>query len=94
MIVDGAGLGLNHGIAFYGGYLYASNPTTVFRWPYTPGSFQLLNQNTRQTVIQGIPSVQGHSTRTLAFDRQGSILRKFRNEQKMTYGFFIPCFTR
>lgn len=73
VIVDGAGLGLNHGIAYYGGYLYASNPTTVFRWPYTPGSFHLINQNTRQTVIQGIPSVQGHTTRTLEFDRQGRL---------------------
>jgi glucose/arabinose dehydrogenase len=73
VIVDGAGLGLNHGIAFYGGFLYASNPTTVFRWPYTPGSFNLINQNTRQTVIQGIPSVQGHSTRTIEFDRQGRL---------------------
>lgn len=73
VIVDGAGLGLNHGIAFFGGYLYASNPTTVFRWPYTPGSFQLINQNTRQTVIQGIPAVQGHTTRTLSFDRQGRL---------------------
>lgn len=73
VICDGAGLGLNHGIAFYGGFLYASNPTTVFRWPYTPGSFQLINQNTRQTVIQGIPAVQGHTTRTLSFDRQGRL---------------------
>lgn len=73
VIVDGAGLGLNHGIAFANGFLYASNPTTVFRWPYTPGSFLLINQNTRQTVIQGIPSVQGHTTRTLSFDRQGRL---------------------
>jgi len=73
VIVDGAGLGLNHGIAFANGFLYASNPTTVFRWPYTPGSFLLISQATRQTVIQGIPNVQGHSTRTLAFDAQGRL---------------------
>lgn len=71
VIVDGAGLGLNHGIAYYNGFLYASNPTTVFRWPYTPGQFSLISQAHRQTVINGIPSVQGHTTRTLAFDRQG-----------------------
>lgn len=73
IIVDGAGLGLNHGIAFYGNFLYASSPTQVFRWPYTPGSWALINQATRETVIQGIPSVQGHTTRSLSFDRQGRL---------------------
>lgn len=62
IIVEGTGLGLNHGIAYYNGFLYASNPTTVFRWPYTPGQFSIINQATRQTVIQNIPSVQGHVT--------------------------------
>lgn len=73
IIVDAPGLGLNHGLAFYGGFLYASNPTTVFRWPYTPGSFQQIAPNQQQIVVQGIPSVQGHTTRTLSFDRQGRL---------------------
>lgn len=73
VIVEGTGLGLNHGIAFANGFLYASNPTTVFRWPYVPGSFNLISEALRQTVIQGIPAVAGHTTRTLAFDRQGRL---------------------
>jgi glucose/arabinose dehydrogenase len=61
--------GLNHGIALYGGYLYATSASTVYRWPYD-GSRQLLG--TPQTIISGIPT-GGHSTRTLAFDTAGNL---------------------
>lgn len=61
--------GLNHGIAINGGYLYASNSTTVYRWPYSGGRQPL---GAAQTVVTGIPS-GGHSTRTLAFDRDGNL---------------------
>jgi glucose/arabinose dehydrogenase len=73
IIIDGAGLGLNHGIAISGGWLYASSATQVFRWPYTAGSFSLISQALRQLVIQGIPAVQGHTTRSLLFDPQGRL---------------------
>jgi len=73
IIVTGTGLGLNHGIAYFNGFLYASSPTQVFRWPYTPGQFHAVNAAAVQIVINGIPNVQGHSTRSLLFDSQGRL---------------------
>lgn len=61
--------GLNHGIAINGGFLYASTPTTVYRWPYT-GNRQPLGEP--QQVVTGIPN-GGHVTRTLHFDAQGRL---------------------
>jgi glucose/arabinose dehydrogenase len=61
--------GLNHGIALAGGYLYASTPTTVFRWAYSGGRQPL---GTAQSVVTGIPS-DGHNTRTLLFDKEGNL---------------------
>lgn len=61
--------GLNHGIALNGGFLYASTPTTVFRWPYTGNRQPLGNA---QQVVTGIPN-GGHVTRTLLFDAQGRL---------------------
>eukprot|EP00026_Physarum_polycephalum_P007988 Phypoly_transcript_08061.p1 GENE.Phypoly_transcript_08061~~Phypoly_transcript_08061.p1 ORF type:complete len:445 (+),score=44.38 Phypoly_transcript_08061:186-1520(+) len=57
--------GLNHGIAYGDGYLYASSPTTVYRWPYTVGTRKTLG--TPQTVITNIPG-SGHNTRTLVYN--------------------------
>jgi glucose/arabinose dehydrogenase len=54
--------GLNHGIVLGGGFLYASTPTTVYRWAYTTGARTSLGP--AETVVSGIPS-GGHSTRTL-----------------------------
>lgn len=61
--------GLNHGIAINAGYLYASTPTTVYRWPYG-GNRQALGNP--QSVVTGMPN-GGHSTRTLQFDEQGRL---------------------
>ena len=61
--------GLNHGIALFGGYLYASSATTVYRWAYK-GDRQPLGS--AQTVVTEIPS-GGHSTRTLLFDKDGNL---------------------
>ncbi|XP_037042784.1 uncharacterized protein BB_0024-like [Bradysia coprophila] len=73
-IVDGAGLSLTHGIALNNGFLYASSALTVYRWPYKPGQFSIINQNTRQTVITNITQVStGHRTRTLTFDAEGRL---------------------
>jgi glucose/arabinose dehydrogenase len=68
----GSAPGLNHGIVFSpdGKFLYASSPTTVYRWPYASG--QRSGQNP-QVVIQGIPN-GGHATRTLAFDSQARLI--------------------
>eukprot|EP01130_Rhizamoeba_saxonica_P014050 TRINITY_DN6082_c0_g1_i1.p1 TRINITY_DN6082_c0_g1~~TRINITY_DN6082_c0_g1_i1.p1 ORF type:complete len:425 (-),score=89.69 TRINITY_DN6082_c0_g1_i1:52-1305(-) len=60
---------LNHGIEVNNGYLYASNPTTVFRWPYN-GTRSDLGQP--EIVIQDIPCCH-HITRTIRFDSLGLI---------------------
>ena len=70
-IVDGAGLNLNHGITFNGGYVYMSSQTIVYRWPYTPGQRTLITAPS-QIVINGIPN-GGHDTRTLIFDEQNRL---------------------
>jgi len=62
--------GLNHGIDIFGGYLYASNPTTVFRWKYYAGNRS--NLGNPQTVITNIPCCH-HTTRTLRFSDQGDL---------------------
>ncbi|HET7504662.1 MAG TPA: PQQ-dependent sugar dehydrogenase [Kofleriaceae bacterium] len=63
---------LNHGIAFSpdGAYVYASSPTTVYRWGYTRGARKAAGS--AETVVQGIPS-GGHVTRTLVFDSTGRL---------------------
>jgi len=60
--------GINHGIAYYGNYLYASSPQIVYRWKYFPGN--RTNLGKAETVITGIPCCH-HTTRTLAFDKNG-----------------------
>lgn len=73
-IIDGDGLGLNHGIAFHRGFLYASSAVRVYRWPYKPGQFSLINQNTRQIVVTNITQDSiGHLTRSLIFDDTGRL---------------------
>ena len=56
--------GLNHGLALNAGYLYASTPTTVYRWPY-PGDRKGLGDP--EPVIRTIPGGGFHTTRTLQF---------------------------
>jgi glucose/arabinose dehydrogenase len=64
--------GLNHGLAFSrdAAYVYASNPTTVYRWRYTAGARKAAGD--AEVVVAGIPS-GGHSTRTLVFDSGGRL---------------------
>jgi len=61
--------GLNHGIAVYGDYLYASSPSTLYRWPYKP---QDRTVGAVSVVISNIPA-DGHRTRTPTFDSQGNL---------------------
>lgn len=70
-IVEADELGLTHSIAFYDGYLYASSSSTVYRWPYVPGQFSLVNASV-ETVITGMEE-PGHTTRTLIFDATGRL---------------------
>jgi len=73
-IVNGTGLDLSHGIAYHNGFLYAASPVTVYRWPYRPGQFSLINQNTRENVVTNITENRnGHITRTLIFDDVGRL---------------------
>jgi len=51
---------LNHGIAVHDGHLYASSPTTVYRWPYAGGRAS----GDPEVVLRGMPD-GGHTTRTL-----------------------------
>lgn len=67
-LLNNAGLGLNHGVAYNSGFLYASSMTNVYRWPYTPG--QRSGLQGQETVIKGIPT-GGHWTRPLVFDKDG-----------------------
>ncbi|ODN05481.1 L-sorbosone dehydrogenase [Orchesella cincta] len=65
-IVNDVELGLNHGIAYNAGYLYASSATNVYRWPYTPGQRTAL-RSSPEIVVRNMPR-GGHETRTLIFD--------------------------
>ncbi len=64
--------GINHGIAFSPDrrFLYVSNDTTVYRWPYAAG--QRTATDTPSMVVSGMSS-GGHSTRTLLFDSAGRL---------------------
>lgn len=75
--------GLNHGLAVYDNYIYASSDTTVYRWPFNHSSSN--NQQLFDTI--GDPTVvianinangnggapQGHTTRTIVFDTYGRL---------------------
>ena len=64
--------GLNHGIVFSrdGRFVYASSPSTVYRWAYTAGARRAAGN--AEIVIDGIPN-GGHVTRTLVFDSSGRL---------------------
>ena len=83
-------LGLNHGLALHGGYIYASSDTTVYRWPlydidndgnnatnHQPYEYPLGNE---EVVVNNINqdgmggAPQGHTTRTLEFDDDSGML--------------------
>ena len=58
--------GLNHAVRINGNYVYASNATMVFRWPYQAGDRS--NLGPFEIVIKNIPCCH-HVTRSLAFDK-------------------------
>lgn len=61
---------MNHAVRINGDYVYASNATTVLRWPYTAGDRSSLGNG--EVVVYNIPCCH-HVTRALAFDTQGYI---------------------
>ena len=76
VIADSAS-GLNHGIALYNGYLFASSDTEVYRWPYQAcqktkvGAHITVVVNMNADGRGGAP--RGHKTRTLAFSPTGRL---------------------
>jgi len=62
------GNGLNHAVKINGKYLYASSPTAVYRWPYTPGTRTSIGNP--ETVVKNVPCCH-HTSRTLEFDSTG-----------------------
>lgn len=70
-LVTGQPFDLNHGLTYHNGFIYASSPTMVYRWPYTPGNRTQINVG-EEVVISGIPG-GGHNTRTVIFDSQGRL---------------------
>ncbi|CAL8072892.1 unnamed protein product [Orchesella dallaii] len=69
ILLQNTDLRLNHGIACYSGYLYASSSVTTYRWPFTPGQRTEITE-TAEVVIKNMPPA-GHATRTLIFDDAG-----------------------
>jgi len=61
---------INHGIDVYGGYLYASSPTTVYRWRYNTSDRKDLGRP--EVVIKNVPCCH-HITRTLRFNVTGEL---------------------
>lgn len=75
-------MAINHGIAFYNNYLYASSTTKVYRWPYVPGQFSLIDGTSVETVITDIDD-RGHITRTLIFDDTGRLYVSIGSEDNI-----------
>eukprot|EP00392_Amoebophrya_sp_AT5.2_P008330 g8351.t1 len=70
--------GLNHGVAVWNGFLYASSSSTVYRWPYPETSERAaVNDALREIVVKNINAdgsggaPLGHTTRTIVFDDLG-----------------------
>ncbi|CEM35014.1 unnamed protein product [Vitrella brassicaformis CCMP3155] len=70
---------LNHGIAVFGGFLFATTDRTCYRWPYTPGQRTPLDDSERVVVVRNINkdgtggAKRGHTTRTLLFGPDGEL---------------------
>lgn len=68
--------GLNHGLAIYDGFVYASSDSMVYMWPNDSSTYPLdmeaaviVINNINEDGNGGAP--QGHTTRTLEFDDKG-----------------------
>lgn len=62
-----------HGLAFSPdfAFLYVSNMTTIYRWPYTPGD--RVAPSMPEIVVANIPGA-GHDSRTIVFDAKGRLV--------------------
>lgn len=66
------GLPRVHGLAIHGDYLYASDPTRVWRLAYRPGQLRAAAAPEQVTAPGALGRGGGHSTRNLAFSPDGS----------------------
>lgn len=78
---------LNHGLAVYDGYIYASSDTIVYRWSFTDETFteigpeEIVINNINADGNGGAPL--GHTTRTLAFDSMGTLYVSVGSDQNV-----------
>ena len=60
------------GIAIHNGYLWASNTTTVYRWPMPKGG-ALVPEGEPEMVVSGFPQQQSHASKAFTFDNKGNL---------------------
>jgi len=56
---------LNHEVMLFGGHIYASSDTTVWRWNYTAGQRTPIT-SAATVIVRNIPAGGNHPTRTMA----------------------------
>jgi glucose/arabinose dehydrogenase len=66
----GGATGLNHGITYRNGFLYASSATTLYRWKYPASANPRAPLGTPDIVVKNMPCCW-HVTRTPVFDKSG-----------------------
>lgn len=85
--------GLNHGLALWDSYMFASNATTVYRWSYD-SSFNITSPDPTIVVTNisaddmGTPGLGVHTTRTLAFDSVGRLYISVGSMTNVDYNSF------
>lgn len=60
------------GVAIHNGYLYASNTTSVYRWPM-PKDGALVPEGEPEMVVSGFPQQQAHASKAFTFDNKGNL---------------------
>ena len=75
--VFASGLGRPFGIAFYPSgndpqWVYVANTESVVRFPYRSGDLNA--RGDAETIVASLPSVAGHSTRDIAFSKDGNTM--------------------
>lgn len=68
----GNGILWETGMAIYDGYLWASNTTTVYRWPMPTGG-ALVPEGEPEIVVSGLPEQQSHESKAFTFDNSGNL---------------------
>lgn len=61
------------GMAFYNGFLYASNDSTVFRYSFEGTSLLPINATSPDTIVSGFNSQTSHASKSITFDDEGNL---------------------